>query len=88
MPEETGDTLCETQENVKGNGGKDAENCRVRGLFRFLVTSFQVTSYTYETSHKCLRNLHYFSRNKMVKVTWMYLTVEFSVAGTFWTMGR
>lgn len=88
MPEETGDTLCETQENVKENGGKDAGNCRVRGLFRFLVTSFQVTSYTYETSHKCLRNLDYFSRNKMVKVTWMYLTVEFSVAGTFWTMGR
>ena len=46
MPKETGETLCETQENVKGNGGKHAGNFHeVRGFLRHLVTSFQVASY-------------------------------------------
>ena len=46
MLKETGETLCETQENVKGNGGKHAGNFHeVRGFLRHLVTSFQVASY-------------------------------------------
>ena len=46
MPKETGETLCETQGNVKGNGGKHEGNFHeVRGFLGHLVTSFQVASY-------------------------------------------
>ena len=51
MPEVTGVTLCETRGHVRGNGWKQEETCRLRGFLRYLVTSFQATSYVDGTTH-------------------------------------
>ena len=48
----TGETLCETRGDVRGNEGKHVGNCRLRGFLTHLVTSFQPTSYTDGTTHE------------------------------------
>ena len=54
MTKETGETLRETPGNVKRNGGgKHKWNCRLWGLLRRLVTSFQATSYIDGTTYQC-----------------------------------
>ena len=43
MPEETGETLCETRENVRGNGGNTwGIAAYIPGFLGHLVTSFHV----------------------------------------------
>ena len=39
MPEETGETLCETRGNVRGNDGETSGEFPLMGIFRHLVTS-------------------------------------------------
>ena len=51
MPEETGETLCETRGNVKGNGWKHISNSRLWGFLRHLVASIQADSYTDGTNY-------------------------------------
>ena len=40
MPKTIGETLCETRGNVRGRGGKQKGNCRLRGFLGHLVISF------------------------------------------------
>ena len=53
MPKEIEETLCETRGNVRGNVGKNVENCRLRGFLRHLVTRFQASSYVDGTTLEC-----------------------------------
>ena len=55
MPKETGETLCETRGNVRGNGGEGGHvgNWRLQGFLRHLVTSFQAASYIDGTTNEC-----------------------------------
>ena len=50
MPDETGETLCETLENVKGNGGKSVGTCCFQGFLTPLATSFRPSD---GTTHEC-----------------------------------
>lgn len=48
--QKTGETLCETLENVKGNGGKSVGNCCFQGFLTPLATSFRPSD---GTTHEC-----------------------------------
>ena len=41
MPEETGEVLCETEGNKRGNGRELVGNCHLRGFLRHLVAISQ-----------------------------------------------
>ena len=53
MSEETGETLCETHGNVRGNGGNHVGNWHLWRFLRHLVTSFQAASYIDGTTREC-----------------------------------
>ena len=53
MPKKAGETLWETQGNVRENGRKHVENCLLREFPRHLVTGSQAASFIEGTIHEC-----------------------------------
>ena len=62
MPKETGETLCETRGNVRGNEGKHVGNRCLPRFLRHLVTSSQAASNLDGTTNECREISIVFSR--------------------------